>query len=368
LEEIMQGLTLALLGSPQIARDSTPLSFDTRKAVALLAYLACTRRAHSRDALAALLWPEYADARNALRRTLSTLQRTLGPGWLDIGRDRVTVVHRPDLWLDVVVFEAQLAEASDRGTLAAAVALYRDDFLAGFTLRDSPPFDEWQFFEAERLRQRFAAALEQLAEAHATAHAHNDAIEAARRRLALDPLHEPAQRALMQHYTAAGQRAAALRQYRTCAHLLEHELGVSPSDETVQLYEAIRIAPAVTSIAATATSIAVTPFPAADPLVGRKPEQARLRALYAAAATGALAVIEGQPAAVPQLHHRVGRGRAQGEQPRQAASRGMFEARPRAPTSPLPHAARRRSGHRQGWSRHRSNVRRGLRHQRRAQR
>lgn len=292
----MHGLVVALLGSPKITVDGAAVRFDTRKAVALLAYLACTRHAHTREALAALLWPEYADARNALRRTLSAILHTLGPGWLDVGRDQIAIADRPDLWLDVAAFETQLSAATERTALSAALALYRDDFLAGFTLRDSPDFDEWQFFEAERLRQRFASALERLAALHADAEDHEAAIEAARRRLALDPLHEPAHCALMRHYAAAGQRAAAMRQYRACAQLLEQELEVAPADETVQLYEAIRVAPAAPALrqppAATARP---PPIPSpGDPMVGREAEQVRLRELYAAGA-GALAALEGQP-------------------------------------------------------------------------
>jgi DNA-binding SARP family transcriptional activator len=51
------------------------------------------------------------------------------------------------------------------------------------------------------------------------------AILHARRWLALDPLHEPAQRQLMQLFDQAGQPAAALRQYEEYVKLLEEELG-----------------------------------------------------------------------------------------------------------------------------------------------
>jgi DNA-binding SARP family transcriptional activator len=69
--------TISLLGAPRIERDGVPLEVDTRKATALAAYLAVTRRGHTRDALAGLLWPEYNQgrARAALRRTLTT------PSW-----------------------------------------------------------------------------------------------------------------------------------------------------------------------------------------------------------------------------------------------------------------------------------------------
>jgi DNA-binding SARP family transcriptional activator len=294
----MARFTLALLGSPQIGLDEVPIRFDTRKAVALLAYLACTRQAHSREALAALLWPEYADARNALRRTLSAIQHSLGTGWLALDRDQVALATQANVWLDVAAFEAQLGPSASRESLAAGLALYRDDFLSGFTLRDSPAFDEWQYFEAERLRQQCANALERLAELHSQAGDLEEAIAAARRRLALDPLHEPAHRALMRYYAAAGQRAAALRQYRACAQRLEQELGIAPAEETAQLYTALRVAPA----APASPGAPVSPLPAAaassapaSPLVGRDAERARLRALYATAHHGALAAITGSP-------------------------------------------------------------------------
>ena len=68
-----------------LKKDGAPIDVDTRKAIALLAYLAVTEQRHSRDALAALLWPEYdqSRARGALRRTLSTLNKALGGAGLD---------------------------------------------------------------------------------------------------------------------------------------------------------------------------------------------------------------------------------------------------------------------------------------------
>ena len=47
-----------LLGAPRVEHDGGLIEVDTRKATALLAYLAVTRRRHARDTLAGLLWPE----------------------------------------------------------------------------------------------------------------------------------------------------------------------------------------------------------------------------------------------------------------------------------------------------------------------
>lgn len=124
--------------------------------------------------------------------------------------------------------------------LEEAVALYRDHFLAGFTLRDSLAFDEWQFFQTEELKDQLASALVRLARHYASQGDFEPAVTRGRRWLALDPLHEPAHRHLMALYAQSGQRSAALRQYETCRDLLTKELRVEPSEETVALCERIR--------------------------------------------------------------------------------------------------------------------------------
>jgi predicted ATPase/DNA-binding SARP family transcriptional activator len=252
----MSRLALFLLGSPRIERDGVLINVDTRKAIALLAYLTVTHQRHSRDVLASLLWPEYdqTNARGALRRTLSTLNKALAGNWLDIERDTISLDSRSssNFWLDVDHFYNLLDKCRTHGhpasetcpacvsPLSEAVTLYRDDFLAGFSLRDSPTFDDWQFFQADSLRHDLTAALERLVSCYSAMGDFKPAIAYARRWLALDRLHEPAHRILMQLYAWAGQRGAALHQYRECVQVLEQELGVAPLEATTQLYQAIK--------------------------------------------------------------------------------------------------------------------------------
>ena len=46
-----------------------------------------------------------------------------------------------------------ISQLSIREMITENVAFYRDHFLAGFTLRDSAAFDEFQFFQTEELRR-----------------------------------------------------------------------------------------------------------------------------------------------------------------------------------------------------------------------
>ncbi|MBA2725826.1 MAG: AAA family ATPase [Actinobacteria bacterium] len=248
----MGKLVISVLGSPAVEVDGSPMQVDTRKATALLIYVAVTGRTQSRDRLAGLLWPEYDSerARSALRRTLSTLKKALGDGWISADRLRVSL-DPGGVELDLTEFRSLLAEVDAHGhkesescpdcarRLTRAVGLMGEGFLQGFSLRDAGPFDEWQSLESESIAREFAGALDRLVKAEVAQGDLESAVGVAERKLALDPLDEPAHRRLMQLYAWRGMRTAALQQYRECVAVLDRELGVSPLAETTNLYRAI---------------------------------------------------------------------------------------------------------------------------------
>jgi predicted ATPase/DNA-binding SARP family transcriptional activator len=298
---------LFLFGAPRLERGGAPVEIDTRKALALFAYLAVTRQSHSRDTLATLLWSEYDQtrARAALRRTLSVLHTALAGEQLDIDREAIGLTPGAKLYVDVDEFHKRLADCARHGhpenetcarcitPLSEAAALYRDDFMAGFTLRDSPAFDEWQFFQTETLRRELAGALEKLAHHHSAQREFDHATVYARRWLALDPLHEPAHRQLMQLYARTNQRAAALRQYQELSRVLQKELGVQPLEETTRLYESIKRGGEGEMPAAPLHPRASAPQP--FPLVGRAAEWDALRRAYGSLhADGQFIILQGE--------------------------------------------------------------------------
>lgn len=319
----MPQTTICLLGAPRIEHEGAPVEVDTRKATALVAYLAVTRRRHTRDALAGLLWPEYNQtrARAALRRTLSSLSKARAEGWLEADRETVGLDYWGGIWVDVDRFHDLVAGCRTHGhaetevcpdclpPLSEAAALYRDDFMAGFGLRDSAAFDDWQFFQSESLRRELAGALEKLARGRGALGEWEPAVAHARRWLALDALHEPAHRLLMQLYAWSDQRAAALRQYRECIRILGKELGVAPLEETTLLYRAIqendpppppvlserRAPPEEQAPARPLVQASTAARPPDNPLVGRAPEwEALLRSYEAVGEGGHVTVLEGE--------------------------------------------------------------------------
>src|SRR3954470_22812776 len=106
----MAQLTLTFLGSFQAAVDGVPLRIQSSRLQALLAYLALEpERAHTRETLAALFWPDEPDqvAKQNLRQALYQLRQLLGEPteqFLLITRETVQFNAGSDHALDVSAF------------------------------------------------------------------------------------------------------------------------------------------------------------------------------------------------------------------------------------------------------------------------
>ena len=248
-------LALHLLGPPKLELDDVPVIADRRKTLALLAYLSVNRWRHHRDQISALFWPEYDQEKafTNLRHSLWEVQQAIGEGWISATRDAIGLIAEDDpstgqhIWLDVTQFESLLAESHAQNEpalriplLTDSVKLYRNHFLTGFSLKNSPHFNEWAIAESEELRQQLAQALRMLTDDLCSLGQAGTAIPYARRLITLDPLNEDSHRQLMQVYIQAGQHNAALKQYQNCEQILRKELGVDPQPETRLLYKQIR--------------------------------------------------------------------------------------------------------------------------------
>jgi len=251
---LMPHLAIFALGPLRIELDGQPISTSRHKALALLLYLVLNPEKRSREVLSAFLWPDYEQEKAFayLRRTLWELNSLLGEGWLKADRDQIGLTPQANVFIDVSEFQAHLAALRHHNHptstvfcqeclahLRTATLLYRGDFLAGFSLRDSPGFEDWQFFQAEELRQAYSSILQRLSNLLYQQGNFTDSSMFAQRWLALDNLNEEAHRLMMKLYNRSGQRHLALRQYQECQRVLQMELGVSPETATQILYESI---------------------------------------------------------------------------------------------------------------------------------
>ena len=285
--------TLRLFGNPHVENDGQMVRFGTRKAVALAAYLAATGNSHNRDTLVALLWPELDQKRGraAFRSTLSALKKGLAGTGLVVAGEQVGLAAAADFTCDLWQFQSHLAAAQRHRhrddfvcdecftALQAAAELVHDAFMAGFSLSDSPSFDEWQFFQAAQWREQSIQVWQRLVLGCQARSQWQAALGYARRWLASDPLQETAHRALMQVYGAMGQWTAVQRQFQLCTDLLRDELGEKPSAATVAVYEQNRAGEqrgtGAGEISPLRPRTPAPPLPS-TPLVGRTTELAQI--------------------------------------------------------------------------------------------
>ena len=249
----MPRLTLSFLGCFHVCLDDRPVTdFKSNKVRALLAYLAVEAdRPHRREALAGLLWPDWPDrdALSNLRYALASLRRTIGdhtaaPPFLLITPQTIQFNPASDYCLDVAELGRQIADSRwqivDGAKLVSAQSLYRGSFLAGFSIGDAAPFEEWALLRREQISLQGMSLLGSLAAYHEARGDYPAAQSCARQQVALELWDEEAHRTLMRALALDGQRNAALHQYQACCRILREELDVEPAEETVALYEAIR--------------------------------------------------------------------------------------------------------------------------------
>ena len=306
------GLRVYLLGPPRVEWDGQPWAIPRRQARGLLFRLATELQPIPREHLSFLFWPDTLDmdARRNLTRLLTHLRRALPTPDLLVTSDDAIGLDPARLWSDSAEFtrlcmrpKPGLAwltpgardETPGAELLQQAVALYRGAFLAGFSVPESPEFENWSQGERATLERQYLEALDALIEERAAHGVYSDAIAYARRHLAIDELAEQIHRRLMGLYALAGERSAALRQYESCAAILERELGVSPLPETRATYQAILGGqPALEHLA----PLSWATLPTLDaPLVGRADALNTLTHGYARARAGrgTAILISGEP-------------------------------------------------------------------------
>ena len=254
----MTQLQLTGLGACEIVLAGEPLTaFATDKVRALLVYLVLEQRAHERNHLAQFLWPGYGEesARQSLRQALYRLRHLLPDSaatpWILNNRQTVQFDPAAPVQADVTTFTQLLADCTSHAhdqlitcqpclaRLRQAVDLHRGDFLAGFTVADSDPFEEWRRVTQEQLHIQMLDALTVLANAAEAAGEEERALQYAQRQVALEPWLEAAHRQIMRILARRGQRAAAIAQYNRCRQVLAEELRATPDEATLTLYQQI---------------------------------------------------------------------------------------------------------------------------------
>ncbi|MFF7146229.1 BTAD domain-containing putative transcriptional regulator [Streptomyces nodosus] len=209
----------------------------------LLSLLVLSRRTLTREYVAEKLWPD-ATSTQAARCLRSALWRLPRPNRPLVTATASTLQLSPDIETDLAATEDILHRAitwsqqwerpvpSETPTPDVALT---DQALGSDLLPEA--WDDWVIVERERLHQMRLHALESLAGVHRSAGRFGEALDAALRAVAGEPLRESAHRQVIETYLAEGNTAEAIRHFDELRALLCAELGLEPSPGLCRLVE-----------------------------------------------------------------------------------------------------------------------------------
>jgi DNA-binding SARP family transcriptional activator/predicted ATPase len=288
--QLLHGFTVAIDGA------AMPAEAWRLKHPRSLFQMLCLKPGHQlhRDEAAGALWPgaDAKAAHNRLYHTVHVLRTEFARHGLadsepvlnfQSGTLQLNPRHRFEI--DRLAFGKaldrcqQVGESVDLASLEAASA-----FFAGGHAAEVEDGSEWSTSLHKELRTGRVWLLERMADRLRDANRSDDAVLALQQLVAIEPANEPAHRALMSLFAAAGQPDKAMLQYASCKRHLRRELAALPAAETESLREAV-----VARARGLRTKIAEggTPFNSLgrvaldDPLIGREAECAELLAWFA---------------------------------------------------------------------------------------
>lgn len=246
-------LKISLFGTGQARyNDQLMVDFPNQQPSLLLCYLLLNKQnPHHREQLSTLFWGDSPSsiARKRLRNTLWRLGKMFQAvgcsleDYLLVSDETLSFIDTSDHWLDVDIFTREIGACKDipgaqlsavqADKLEAAVSLYRGDLLES-------AYEDWLLYDRERCHMQFLNALNKLMIFHGLNGNYERGLSYGEDILARENTREKVHRRMMWLYALAGNREAALSQYRRCRQILQDEFGVDPMAETQQIFEALQ--------------------------------------------------------------------------------------------------------------------------------
>jgi LuxR family maltose regulon positive regulatory protein len=208
-------LQIDALGTSRVFQDGQAVSWRASQAKELFFYLLAHPDGQTKEQIGATLWPMHSPAKlfNIFRSSLFRLRRSLFPEVVSFEGDIYRLNPEVDYQYDVAAFQDAFSKAELADNLVQkayhyrqALALYKGEFLADL-------YAEWITHFREALQARYLQGLTFLAQFSLNNGNYPQAIEHARRILAVEEHHEGAYHVLIKAYARSGQRPSAKQIY-----------------------------------------------------------------------------------------------------------------------------------------------------------
>ena len=235
-------LSVSLVGRFGLKLDGQPVELRTRKAAAVLSYLALSEtKQESRERLVGLLWSRSDEekARASLRQVVRELRSVLEEaGFRGFVAERLMIgieIAHVEVDIEVVL---QQAENERVHPLLLDTPQLDERLLEGMDDLD-PSFRVWVLAKRQTIHERLMRNLETGLTGATVPGDTKKKIAAAI--VNLDPTHEHACRYLMRAHAEEGDAAGALRIYKALWDLLDRDYGMEPSPATEELVASIKL-------------------------------------------------------------------------------------------------------------------------------
>ena len=232
-------LIIQSLGWTKVTVNGQAAEWPTQSVRELFFFFLASHKPLNKEQVAEALWPDTEDPERLKQRfknELYRLRRTVGHETILLDGELYRFNRALDYDYDLDDFETYLARAKSAETNAERIANYEKavGLVNGPYLADIDA--AWAAIDRERLQLISVETVIRLAELQ---WAQNDAgktLDVCLRALELDPANESAHQMAMRAHAQRGDRAAIARQYQACRDVSEHLFGLSPTEETENLY------------------------------------------------------------------------------------------------------------------------------------
>lgn len=156
------GLSIQMLGTFRVLKDEEPVALPrSRKARAVLAYVAMGRRPIARDTLVDMFFAETKDPKGGLRWVISRLRVVLGKAL--VTTTPASIALAPDAFsLDIELLEKRVPPDASIADLKAIEATVTGEFLADVSVAKCPEYEAWRLANQVTCHNRHATILQAL--------------------------------------------------------------------------------------------------------------------------------------------------------------------------------------------------------------
>ncbi|MGO1820479.1 MAG: AfsR/SARP family transcriptional regulator [Senegalia sp. (in: firmicutes)] len=243
----MAKLNIYLLGRVEILlNDESIIDKLSHKSIGILNYMAVEKnKKFNRNKIADMFWDsnDFDTSRYNLRYNLWQFRKLFKKANQAIdpfNSDKETICfdEKLDIYVDIENFENDIDDKTTK-ELENMKKLYKGEFLEGFYIKDSPKFNDWVFYERERLQRNYIKTLYKLKDNYKENNEYQKAISILEDMLAINPLKEELYLEIIKIYIKIGDRKKALKHYNRCVKRLREELNISPAEEIKKAYKEI---------------------------------------------------------------------------------------------------------------------------------